>query len=180
MDVFVNLLHEGLSFLCTLSHDLLLWNNYNEVAKFSSKEPQVLTIIYLHIVRDVFEQYKRACVADENILQAFGLDPSIDYNSVWDVSTPEIASGESVKLVQIAVVQDNLFGNHKCSGRRNVSFSRAQMFMSTHMISECFKGDEVPDTWKAHFKVLRTSGFGFSPSEVPCDRRAVGCATAHE
>ena len=74
------------------------------MAQSSEKEPQVLTIIYLHIVRDVFEQYKRACVGDENVLKVFGLDPSIDYNSVWDVSTPEIVSGESVKLVQIAVV----------------------------------------------------------------------------
>ena len=148
MDVFVNLLHEGLSFLCTLSHDHLFWNNRGVVAQFSDKEPQVLTIIYLHIVRDVFEQCKRACLGDETILTAFGLDPAIDYNSVWVVSTPETASGESVKFVQIAVVQENLFGNHRCAGRRNVCYSRAQLFLSTHMLSECFKGVDIPETWK--------------------------------
>lgn len=63
MDVFVNLLHEGLSFLHCLCKNKLRWNE-KKMAVFSAKEPQVLTIIYLHVVREVFEQYKRACLND--------------------------------------------------------------------------------------------------------------------
>ena len=175
LDVFVNLLHEGLSFLHCLYHNELRWNE-KEMAKFSAKEPQVLTIIYLHMVREVFEQYKRVCLDDDSILNAFGLDPSIDYNAIWVVTTPEVASGESVKLVQIAVVQENLFGNHRCSGRRNVCYSRAQLFLSTHMLSECFDHGELPDVWKKHFEELR--GNKYSVTDVECADGIVGCAVA--
>ena len=147
MDVFVNLLHEGLSFLHSLCENELRWNG-TKMANFSANEPQVLTIIYLHIVREVFEHYKHACLNDDSILTAFGLDPSIDYNAIWIVTTPEVASGESIKLVQVAVVQENLFGNHRCSGRRNVCYSRAQLYLSTHMLSECFDHGDLPDVWK--------------------------------
>ena len=74
------------------------------VAQFSETEPQELTIIYLYLARDAFEQDKRACVRDDDVLKMIGLNQNIDYNSVWDVSNPEVAAGESVILVQLAVI----------------------------------------------------------------------------
>ena len=175
MDVFVNLLHEGLSFLHCLCENELRWNE-TKMANFSANEPQVLTIIYLHIVREVFEHYKHACLSDDSILTAFGLDPSIDYNAIWIVTTPEVASGESIKLVQVAVVQENLFGNHRCSGRRNVCYSRAQLYLSTHMLSECFDHGDLPDVWKKHFEELR--GNAYAVTNIECAHGNVGWAVA--
>ena len=140
----------------------------------------MLTIVYSHLARSAFEEYKRACVGDEEVLQAFDLNPAIDYNTLWDVSTSEIASGEYIKNVQLAVVQDNLLSNHKCEGRRNVSYSRGQMFTSTHMISECFSNDRGLVTWKEQFKVLHTPRSGYSVTEVVCHRAYVRRATADD
>jgi hypothetical protein len=54
------------------------------------------------------------------------------------------------------------------------------MFMSTHMIYECFSDAEVPDTWKMHFKVLSAPGSKYSTTVVVCDRDSVGRATAED
>ena len=102
--MFVNLLHEGLCFLFANSHDCLPWNTHRVVAQFSDTEPQEFTIIYLYMVCDAFEQYKRACVSDDDVLKMISLNQNIDYNSVWDVSNPEVAAEESVILVQLAVI----------------------------------------------------------------------------
>ena len=75
VDVFINLVHEGLSFLYALSQNLLFWNADGVVASFSNTEPQLLTIVYLHVVRSAFEEYKCACVGYEGGIKVFGFEP---------------------------------------------------------------------------------------------------------
>ena len=50
VDIWVNVMHEGLSFLSALTRGQLHWNESGSKVDWKQPEIQVLTIIYLHAV----------------------------------------------------------------------------------------------------------------------------------
>jgi hypothetical protein len=74
--------------------------------------------------------------------------------------TPETVSGDTVLLCQRGILprvmgQEDVRGNLKCEGRRNVMCSRARLFSSTHIAVECLEASDAGDAWKSERKMFR-------------------------
>ena len=92
VDIWVNVMHEGLSFLRALTEGQLHWNENCSKVHWKQSEIQVLTIVYLHAVRMHFYDYREACLGDDRIRDAFHIRKDLELGSMWAVQTPEVAS----------------------------------------------------------------------------------------
>ena len=115
----------------------------------------LLTVVYGNDILIPFTDMVTAVCENAQLLEAYGLELEFDYRKVWKVLTPDSCSGRDVLMQQLLIIPrimeaQDLRGNLKDEGRRNVSCSRNSHFWSCHSSQECFRDPKVTDMWKKH------------------------------
>lgn len=159
--IFMNMIHEGLCFLKELAEGRIQLNTKTDPIKLEPTTKAIVTMIYGNDVLINFDATLIQILRNERVLRSYGLPENVDYLKVWSTGTPELVSGATVLLSQVAHfprVPDcaDLQGNLKDAGRRTVSASRCRIACSFHSCAECFENTNVPSSWKVHVQhVLR-------------------------
>jgi len=140
-------------------------------------------MLYYNDAGNIFRTLVQACLGSSDICELYGIDVVEFADTVWKVLTPEAASGMTVMLAQIVVMprtlSSKLFGgNLKDDGRRNVAYTRARYFLSTHILEECVECKGAPEHWQKHLKMIQ--GDDLDVVHINCNNEATDCyARAH-
>ena len=153
--MFANTLHEGFCLLSCLHRSLLRLNASNPPLSVDDAATPVVTIIYGNDILVNFTAVLLGVSKNKRVLEAYGLDPNVNYLKLWSTGTPESVSGETSILAQPMHFpriknQADMLGNPADGGRRTVAYTRNRLFISSHICAENLNMENLGETWKLH------------------------------